>query len=546
MVARRTSGGPSNHFRSPARRAVGKAADTASRTEAAGPDEGGTQATVVPRPMPARGRMGNAGSGGVQEAGGVPEVAEAAMAEASHPLARPSEDERLLAHEVGTREAFDRIEPVLRRIAGMRDDADFPRRAQAEAEAGLGFQLPRTLLDDAWIRSLDVSALYAHALFETYRRWAEDFYQEGPLAATETEREQFRTWLHECGYHALDLSPCSDGRLAHVIRYVLRLPVEEVRRKSFAGAMFDIENGLQRWIRTELGRYRHQEPTGPGAATRYLKVAVYHFSSRDPAGRGCAAHGSDTGKAMEAAIGRLRDLRATIDNSFCCGDAVELLLVGMDTDTDAIRVHPPGADGLPRREYRVDAAALFSETTGMAPEAARERIRERVAAAGPEASTGIQRVAAGLIENNLGQIGYVRRHHGGCYADVGHQERFMAVGRGFEEVQLRNLTYFAYLNTVEEGAPDLDVGVKIFSGLNVRRGLPVPVIVRFDYDGSVPGARERAVEQCRRVEGALHQRYADKVAAGQLHTLTAVRDMDGGGIEVLGSTVERESAAEGH
>ncbi|MEY3476338.1 MAG: hypothetical protein RLY65_738, partial [Pseudomonadota bacterium] len=57
----------------------------------------------------------------------------------------------------------------------------------------------------------------------------------------------------------------------------------------------------------------------------------------------------------------------------------------------------------------------------------------------------------------------------------------------------------AYMDTVEEGAPDLDVGVKIFKGLNVSRGLPVPVVVRFDYGGAVPGARERAVRHAGRV-----------------------------------------------
>lgn len=540
MLRRRTSGSPSNHFRSPVRRSGGNAPTPAPVPEAGGPAGAGSEAPVVPRPMPAQGRAKGRMA--------TPERrrTERPAAEADHPLARVAEDERLFTHEQGTREAFDRIEPVLRRIAGMREDADFQRRAQAEAEAGLGFRLPERLLKDAWIRSLDVPALYAHALFETYRRWAEAFFTEGPLAATEEEQAQFEEWLQECGYHALDLSPCSDGRLAHVIRYVLRLPVETVRRKSFAGALFDIENGLQRWIRTELGRYRHGEPTGPEAGTRYLKVAVYHFSSRDPAGQGCAAHGSDTDQAMQAAIGRLRDLRATIDNSFCCGEAVELLLVGLDTDTDAVRIHPPAADGLPRPEVRVDAASLFDETRGLSAEGARERIRDRVAAAEPGAPAGLQRLVAGLLENNLAQIAYVRRYHEWCYADVGHQERFVAVGRGFEEVQLRNLTYFAYLNTVEEGAPDLDVGVKIFSGLNVQRGLPVPVVVRFDYDGQVPGARERAVEQCRRVETALRQRYADRVAAGELHTLTAVRELGGATIEVLGSSVEPETAGEAH
>ena len=38
----------------------------------------------------------------------------------------------------------------------------------------------------------------------------------------------------------------------------------------------------------------------------------------------------------------------------------------------------------------------------------------------------------------------------------------LGVGIGFKEVHLRNLTYFSHLDTVEEGAPDLDVGVNSY------------------------------------------------------------------------------------
>ena len=66
-----------------------------------------------------------------------------------------------------------------------------------------------------------------------------------------------------------------------------------------------------------------------------------------------------------------------------------------------------------------------------------------------------------LIANNISQVDYVLQLHNGPYPDAGHAERFIGVGIGFKEVHLRNLTYFAHLDTVEEGAPDLDVGVKI-------------------------------------------------------------------------------------
>jgi hypothetical protein len=136
------------------------------------------------------------------------------------------------------------------------------------------------------------------------------------------------------------------------------------------------------------------------------------------------------------------------------------------------------------------------------------------------------RLIARLLEHNLSQMDYVRAYHDGHYSDASHAERFIGVGIGFKEIHLRNLTYFAYMDTVEEGAPDLDVGIKIFSGLNVSRGLPVPVVARFDYHGQVPGARERAVKHARRVLAAIEGRYPELVQQGLLHTLLTIRDQD--------------------
>ena len=118
---------------------------------------------------------------------------------------------------------------------------------------------------------------------------------------------------------------------------------------------------------------------------------------------------------------------------------------------------------------------------------------------------------------------------------------------GFEEIQLRNLMYFAYLNTVEEATPDTDVGIKIFKGLNVARGLPVPIVVRFDYHGKVPGARDRAVQRCARVAGALNARYADLADKGLLHILQLVRDCStDSAVEVLACSVNAAVEAGAH
>ena len=132
-------------------------------------------------------------------------------------------------------------------------------------------------------------------------------------------------------------------------------------------------------------------------------------------------------------------------------------------------------------------------------------------------------------------------------ADIGHAERFIGAGIGFEEIQLRNLMYFAYLNTVEEATQDLDVGIKIFTGLNVNHGLPVPIIIRFDYHGQVPGARERAAERCRRVSDAITSRYGELFEKGLLHIMQAVRNCNANAaIEVLSCTANPQRQAGAH
>jgi carboxysome shell carbonic anhydrase len=462
-------------------------------------------------------------------------------AAAQHPLTNVSANGRLRAYEQGTLDAFDRIVPVLKQLSALQHEPNFVAEAQRLAQAELGYALPQPILEHAWTSQLDMRTLFAWCVFEAYERTSIDFFEADPLAGQDGSRdaEAFNAFLLECGFHLLDITPCADGRLAHAIAYALRLPFSSVRRRSHAGAMFDVENTVNRWVKTEHRRYREGVPNPAHADTRYLKVVVYHFSSKDPCHEGCAAHGSDDQAAAAQGLQRLKDFQQAVENSFCCGASVDLLLIGMDTDTDAIRVHVPGADGSTDLEAWLDARDVYEATRSLIPADGRTRILELVqqaAASSPDA--GMVALVARLLEHNLSQIDYVRQFHGGSYSDFGHAERFIGVGIGFKEIHLRNLTYFAYMDTVEEGAPDLDVGVKIFKGLNVFRGLPIPVVLRFDYHGAVPGARERAIEHCRRVQTAIQARYSDLCQQGLLHTLLTVRDRDRAvPAETIGSSV---------
>jgi carboxysome shell carbonic anhydrase len=446
-----------------------------------------------------------------------------------HPLSDGRANAALRAYEERTLGAFDRIVPVLKRLSALQHEPDFVAQAQQLAQRELGHPLPLPVLETAWTSQLDMRTLFAWCVFEAYEQTSLSFFNDDPLAAASgtADAQAFETFLLDCGFHLLDVTPCADGRLAHAIAYGLRLPFSSVRRRSHAGALFDVENTVNRWVKTEHRRYREGLPNPAHVDTRYLKVVVYHFSSKDPCHEGCAAHGSDDKAAAAAGLQRLRDFQQAVENSFCCGASVDLLLVGMDTDTDAIRVHVPGRDGSTDLEHWLDARDVYDATRQLSADAARERIAALVNDAAPSSpDAGMVRLVARLIEHNLSQIDYVRQYHGGSYGDFGHAERFIGVGIGFKEIHLRNLTYFAYMDTVEEGAPDLDVGVKIFSGLNVSRGLPIPVVLRFDYHGAVPGARERAIAHCERVQAAIQTRYARLCEQGLLHTLLTVRDRD--------------------
>ena len=448
---------------------------------------------------------------------------------ASHPLSDAATNAALEAYNQSVKHRFDRIVPVLKRISALQHDDDFVEQAQRLARAELGYDLPLPVLETAWVNQLDMRTLFAWCVFEAYEQTSIEFFSTDPLAGRpgSSAAQEFESFLLSCGFHLLDVTPCADGRLAHAIAYALRLPFSSVRRRSHAGAMFDVENTVDRWVKTEHRRYREGLPNPAHDDTRYLKVVVYHFSSKDPCHEGCAAHGSDDKAAAAQGLQRLKDFQQAVENSFCCGASVDLLLVGMDTDTDAIRVHVPGRDGSTNLEQWLDAHMVYDATRNLTADQARGRIVELVeAAAAATPDAGMVQLIARLIEHNISQIDYVRQYHGGSYSDFGHAERFIGVGIGFKEVHLRNLTYFAYMDTVEEGAPDLDVGVKIFKGLNVSRGLPIPVVLRFDYHGAVPGARERAITHCERVKSAIEARYSDLCAQGLLHTLLTVRDRD--------------------
>ncbi len=465
----------------------------------------------------------------------------------AHPLVDQAQNAYLAEYEREVRARFDAIVPTLKEIAALQHEADFEARAQGIARERLGFELPQSVLADAWITTLDMRKLYGFGVLQTFRQLA------NAAAAKEHngngEAEAMLRFFIECGFHEVDVSACADGRLKGLLQYILRLPKQAVpRHKSYAGTLFDVEANVKQWTETELRRFREGVPTYADAGTRYLKIAVYHYSGSDPQHEGCAAHGSDDRKAAQAALDRLDAFGTAIENGFCCGASVATLLIGVDTDNDAIKLHLPDAQGETCLDCYVDNMALYQATADCSAIDARRMlaasIDDAARAHGRSApQAGMRRLIERLLVNNLSQIDYVCANHRGRYADIGHAERFISIGDGFEEVHLRNLAYFGHMYTVEEGAADMDVGIRIFTGLNVARGLPVPVAIHYRYDSQVPGSRERSVERCRRVKAAIESRYPALVKEGLLYCGMSVQPkLPGSQLEA----VEENNNARGH
>ncbi len=449
-----------------------------------------------------------------------------------HPLTDLRANAQLARCEEAIKSRFEAIVPTLKKLANLQHEEDFIAQAQIHARKMLEHELPDQLLANAWLNGLDMQAMYAYCIFGALNNSIEQFADNLRTQSEDTFDTQ--SFFLDCGFHCVDITPCSDGRLKGLSKYILRLPLSALTvRNAYAGALFNVEANIRYWESVELARFRTGLPVTADAGTHYLKVVVYHRSSSDPSHQGCAAHGSNDLLAAEAGLARLHEFREAIENSFCCGASVDILLIGVDTDTDAIRVHVPDSKGELNVYRYVDNAQLYHDTLNLTADQARIAVYNTINKTSEidgwgegdgEPEEGIRRLIVNLLINNLSQIEYVSDLYEGRYPDIGHAERYISVGDGFQEVQLRNLAYYAHLHTVEEGAADLDIGIKIFTGLNLNNELPVPIAIHYRYDSKVPGSRQRMIDKCRSVNAAIKNRYANLAAQKKLICQMSLQD----------------------
>ena len=424
--------------------------------------------------------------------------------------------------------AFSAIEPVLRKLAYCQFEDGFARRATAEVLSRLHLDFSADLFTADWTGPLDVKTLYARCVVGTFSRTIECAIDRSlpHLNGGDSVEELTQRW----GFHAVGITLCTDGRMSGVVDYILRIPPSIVAcRKSYAGGLFDIEEAVRQWEGTELRRWRQGEPNAADAPTRYLKMCVYHFSSAKPSHQDRTADGSGEAGGPAKLLERLGQFATAVRLLHGEDARVATLLIGIDTDTDAIRVHVPDADGTMHVGRHLSSHFLYNSTISLRRDVAKERIRRAVAAcagvsADDAASAGMRWFCGYLLKNNIAQIDAVREWRGGNHGNAPNIERLIVAGDAVDDVQLRDLAFQVPMGTMEEGAASLDHGIARLRGLHEKRRLAVPLLVHLHADPRIPGSVQRAHSRARRLASAIQQRYAELAARGMLHVEAVIRD----------------------
>ncbi len=456
---------------------------------------------------------------------------------ANHPFAEPAIAADLNRRADEIESGYTQLAQTLKALAPHQFTPGFAQRAVAEL-ARIGVAAEAAWFEADWLHPVDMGVIQARCRLRLFARLVQTGGERHRY--TSDDGEPVAELIQRWGFHAVDITPCADGRLAGLLGAVLRIPLSIVAaRRSYAGSLFPVSQSIHDWGTVELRRWRTRQPNAPDAGTRYLKIGVYHYSSLDPHHEGCAAHGSDDAAALTALHDRLVQFQGAVQSRYGVGQDVALLLVGLDTDTDAIRVHVPDASGAMQAHRFVDAADLHGTTAHLRRDAAKDAVREAVAAcagvdpADPQ-TEGMRWFCGYLLKNNISQVEAVLQRHGGPYPVAGHDEKLILIGDPADDVQLRNLAFQAQMDSAEEGEGDLAVGIRILR----NAGIPVvPILALKVYDPDMPGGRATAEAGVRRMTQAVKARFADQGILVE----PALRAGAGGPLEFLDTAHGRAS-----
>ncbi len=445
-----------------------------------------------------------------------------------HPLADRASSLAIHHRVQEIESALDAIEPVLRQVARHQFEDGFARRAAAEVLSRLRLDISADLLAPDRSGPLTMGMLHARCVLGTFCRLIERPF--GSSLAHQSDCESIEDLLQRWRFHAIDITPCADSRLVDALNYILRMPPSLVAsRKPAPGALFSVEDSVRQWERTELRRWRTASPNEATSPTQYLKMCIYPFSSSEPADRDCMTPAGGGNRAVPALLTRLRQFGQAVRLLHGEGASVATLLVGVNTDTDAIRLHVPDAHGNMHAGRYLNGHILYNSTSAMAPAVARQAIRNAVAVcAGVDpndaASAGMRRLCLYLLEANMAQVDF-RREWRWLYSDT--CERLVVVGDAVDEEPMGKVAFQAQMDEFDDGAAEIDYGINVLRGYYDKRRIAIPLLVHVRSDSLIPGSVQHAQDRASRLVGEIRRRYDDLILRGHLHIQAIIRDSNG-------------------
>jgi hypothetical protein len=301
---------------------------------------------------------------------------------------------------------------------------------------------------------------------------------------------------------------CMDGRVHFPV--MTDTPVGVVKPFRAIGGAFEV------WWPTFMKRFERWVEAGIRRSSHNLLFVTYHFSASDPH-LGCAGWKYETA-AAKAHAGKL-----AADLSEIYGEQLVAVVTGVETDQDELILH--GVEGDVRG----------SELIGL-PE---ERVHAAIRGSFPRMPDEIIHDLVPFMVGNAQHVAALRMKPRSV-AGLGHDERIIALGVGFDWLALSNLALI-----INDADPCLDDAVATAASIiekNLARAQSGDDAVLFtNVQYEKPGRNYRAaVKRARGLSAfarkVIQQRYPELAGSGRLHTLIGVTFEPSKELEVIESS----------
>lgn len=194
---------------------------------------------------------------------------------------------------------------------------------------------------------------------------------------------------------------CMDGRVNLTV--VCELPVGIISPFRNIGGRYDLGWPLLRNSLNELEGYAYKK------RRPMLLIITYHWSKGDEH-RGCAGFKYNTAEA----IASMKQFKTQVDR--CYGDRISTVLMGLETDSDALVVHGENGQKLDMREK--DGASVLD-------------LQGDLVSFFPDMPEQVRADVANLLFGNIKRVGKVRAEKRRLN-EFKHNERVLAIGQGFD------------------------------------------------------------------------------------------------------------------